>query len=107
MQIYLQRWNYLLDPSNLVSWALYATATAMVIPIFSEDENLKWLSVPSAALTIFLSWFNLLLYLQRLVFHIGRYLFIYIYNYLNSYNNNCYTSVPSPPPFSSLGIFIF
>lgn len=63
LQMYLQRWNYMLDLSNMVSCLLYVSATAMVLPIFSE--HITWLIVPYAATTIFLSWFNLLLYLQR------------------------------------------
>ncbi|KAF4531899.1 hypothetical protein B566_EDAN000928 [Ephemera danica] len=35
LQVYQQRWHYLLDPFNLVSWLLYISAAAMVIPLFT------------------------------------------------------------------------
>ncbi|XP_049946410.1 transient receptor potential cation channel subfamily A member 1 [Schistocerca serialis cubense] len=62
-QLYQQRWRYLLDPSNFVSWLLYVSATMMVIPVFSG--NFDDLQLSCASVTVFLSWFNLLLYLQR------------------------------------------
>ncbi|XP_068082099.1 transient receptor potential cation channel subfamily A member 1 [Anabrus simplex] len=63
VQLYQQRWRYLLDPINLVSWLLNVSSTIMVVPIFSGKFDDLQLS--SASVTVFLSWFNLLLYLQR------------------------------------------
>ncbi|XP_059479839.1 transient receptor potential cation channel subfamily A member 1 [Neocloeon triangulifer] len=63
MQMYQQRLHYLLDPFNIVSWMLYISAVAMVLPIF--DPNLEPIQYSCASITAFLAWFNLLLYLQR------------------------------------------
>lgn len=63
LQVYQQRWHYLLDPINLVSWLLYICASIMVIPIFNGTVN--EIQYSCASLTVFLSWFNLLLLLQR------------------------------------------
>lgn len=63
-QLYQQKYMYISDPVNLVTWLLYIFASVMVTPIF-------WGSVMSdmqfsfTSLTVFLSWFNLLLLLQR------------------------------------------
>ena len=63
LQLYQQRWHYLLDPINLVSWSLYVAAIIMIVPVFNDELNRFQLSC--ASITVFLSWFNLLLYLQR------------------------------------------
>lgn len=62
-QAYQQRWHYLLDPINLVSWLLYISASVTVVPIFTG--NVMPIQYSCASLTVFLSWFNLLLLLQR------------------------------------------
>ncbi|CAH1391699.1 unnamed protein product [Nezara viridula] len=59
-QLLQQRWQYLMDPTNLASWLLYLSATLMVLPLSTEQ-----IQVPCAAITVFLSWFTLLLNLQR------------------------------------------
>ncbi|XP_046391330.1 transient receptor potential cation channel subfamily A member 1 [Ischnura elegans] len=63
IQAYQQKWQYLLDPFNVVSLLLYASAFTMVFPMFGT--GLGELQYSCAATTIFLSCFNLLLYLQR------------------------------------------
>ncbi|PSN57930.1 Transient receptor potential cation channel subfamily A member 1 [Blattella germanica] len=63
LQLYQQRWHYLLDPINLVSWSLYIAAIIMIMPVFTDEFDQLQLSC--ASVTVFLSWFNLLLYLQR------------------------------------------
>lgn len=63
LQMYQQRWHYMLDPINLVSWLLYICASIMVVPIFSG--RIQQIQYSCASLTVFLSWFNLLLLLQR------------------------------------------
>lgn len=63
LQLYQQRVQYLLDPANLVTWLLYGAAILMVTPsLFGalHDMQLSFTSI-----SVFLSWFNLLLYLQR------------------------------------------
>lgn len=62
-QMYQQKFLYLMDPINLVSWALYASASIMVFPVFVG--TMTALQFSSASLTVFLSWLNLLLLLQR------------------------------------------
>ncbi|XP_075991157.1 transient receptor potential cation channel A1 isoform X2 [Anticarsia gemmatalis] len=58
-----QKWHYLVDPSNLVSWLLYVSSTLMVFPTicgyFTEIQ------FSAASITVFLAWFELLLLLQR------------------------------------------
>ncbi|XP_069689310.1 transient receptor potential cation channel subfamily A member 1 [Periplaneta americana] len=63
LQLYQQRWHYLLDPINLVSWLLYICSIIMIMPVFAN--YLSGLQLSCASITVFLSWFNLLLYLQR------------------------------------------
>lgn len=65
LQLYQQRWHYLLDPINLVSWLLYICSIIMIMPVFADQLTVLQLSC--ASITVFLSWFNLLLYLQRWV----------------------------------------
>ncbi|XP_050683813.1 transient receptor potential cation channel subfamily A member 1 [Leptidea sinapis] len=57
-----QKWHYLIDPSNFVSWILYVSSTLMVCPSIANDQDLQF---SAAAITMFLSWFELLLLLQR------------------------------------------
>lgn len=64
IQIYQQKWQYLFEPNNFISWMLYVSAAIMVSPIF----NGGWISdnhFSASSITVFLSWFNLLLFLQR------------------------------------------
>ncbi|EDS35491.1 ANKTM1 [Culex quinquefasciatus] len=64
VQVYQQKWNYLIEPINLISWVLYFSAIAMVWPIFVDGRCVSE-NFSSASVTVFLSWFNLLLFLQR------------------------------------------
>ncbi|XP_073975399.1 transient receptor potential cation channel A1 isoform X5 [Rhodnius prolixus] len=63
IQLYQQRWQYLLDPTNLVTWLLYISAFFMVVPVFSGTY--VCLQISCASVTVFLTWFTLLLNLQR------------------------------------------
>ncbi|KAL3284380.1 hypothetical protein HHI36_018544 [Cryptolaemus montrouzieri] len=63
IQMYQQKWMYLLDPINLVTWTLYGAAIVMVLPIFGG--KIHELQFSCASIVVFLSWFNLLLLLQR------------------------------------------
>lgn len=64
VQIYQQKWHYLLEPTNFISWLLYLGAIVMVSCVFLGDE-VKEEHFSAASMTVFLSWFNLLLFLQR------------------------------------------
>ncbi|KPJ00566.1 Transient receptor potential cation channel subfamily A member 1 [Papilio xuthus] len=58
-----QKWHYLVDPSNLVSWILYISSTMTVFPwVFTSNCSIQY---SAASITIFLAWFELLLLLQR------------------------------------------
>lgn len=59
-----QRFHYLFDPNNFVSWLLYINALFMISPIFRGGLICDYL-YSAASMTVFLSWFNLLLHLQR------------------------------------------
>lgn len=63
IQLYQQKYLYFMDPINLVSWLLYVSSIIMVAPIFGG--SMHDLQFSCASLTVFLSWFNLLLLLQR------------------------------------------
>ncbi|KAJ2954172.1 hypothetical protein O0L34_g2404 [Tuta absoluta] len=58
-----QKWHYMLDPSNLVSWMLYISSVLMVFPTLMGNSN--DLQFSAASITVFLSWCELLLLLQR------------------------------------------
>lgn len=83
-----QKWHYLVDPSNLVSWILYISSTMTVLPwVFTSNCSVQvccllsgrfWenkirvsklivfiFQFSAASITIFLAWFELLLLLQR------------------------------------------
>lgn len=64
LQVYQQKWHYLIEPINLVSWILYLSALIMVWPMFNDGRCFSG-NFSAASVTVFLSWFNLLLFLQR------------------------------------------
>lgn len=64
IQIYQQKWHYLLEPINLVSWFLYISSAVTVSPMFFGGK-MSDAHYSAASITVFLSWFNLLLFLQR------------------------------------------
>ncbi|XP_037045285.1 transient receptor potential cation channel subfamily A member 1 isoform X3 [Bradysia coprophila] len=64
VHIYQQKLNYLLDPSHCISWLLYISSLIMVMPVFCKG-SVSDASFSAASVTVFLSWFNLLLFLQR------------------------------------------
>ncbi|KAF6200610.1 hypothetical protein GE061_005053 [Apolygus lucorum] len=67
-QLFQKKWAYLLDPSNFVSICLYTAAFFMVIPTLFPSSNGRGcadLQLSCASVAVFLSWFNLLLNLQR------------------------------------------
>lgn len=63
IQFYQQGWPYLLDPTNVVAILLYFSALAMIAPILTN--SLIEYQISFASITVFLSWFTLLLNLQR------------------------------------------
>lgn len=63
-QVYQQKWHYLFEMNSVVSWFLYVSATIMVVPVFNGG-HIADLHYSAASVTVFLSWFNLLLFLQR------------------------------------------
>ncbi|CAG9824314.1 unnamed protein product [Phaedon cochleariae] len=62
-QLYQQKFIYFMDPMNIVTWFLYFSTLVMVLPIFGGE--VCDIQFSFASLTVFLSWFNLLLLLQR------------------------------------------
>lgn len=63
LQVYQQKWHYLFEPANFLSWILYVAAVVMVMPICNGFASSVHYS--AASICIFFSWFNLLLLLQR------------------------------------------
>ncbi|XP_061382460.1 transient receptor potential cation channel subfamily A member 1 isoform X1 [Danaus plexippus] len=58
-----QKWHYIVDLSNFVSWMLYVSSTLMTLPsIYPIYQNIQ---SSAASITAFLAWFKLLLLLQR------------------------------------------
>ncbi|XP_053683490.1 transient receptor potential cation channel subfamily A member 1 [Sabethes cyaneus] len=64
IQVYQQKWHYLIEPINLISWILYFSALVTVWPMFTDGRCYS-ANFSAASVTVFLSWFNLLLFLQR------------------------------------------
>ncbi|KRF97726.1 uncharacterized protein Dwil_GK17464, isoform C [Drosophila willistoni] len=65
IQIYQQRLHYLVETVNLISWVLYISALVMIQPAFRADGAINTIHYSAASIAVFLSWFRLLLFLQR------------------------------------------
>lgn len=65
IQIYQQRLHYLVETVNLISWVLYISALIMIAPAFRPDGAINTMHYSAASIAVFLSWFRLLLFLQR------------------------------------------
>ncbi|XP_030385455.1 transient receptor potential cation channel subfamily A member 1 isoform X2 [Scaptodrosophila lebanonensis] len=65
IQIYQQRLHYLVETVNLISWVLYLSALVMIAPAFKVDGSINTIHYSAASIAVFLSWFRLLLFLQR------------------------------------------
>lgn len=65
IQMYQQRLHYILEIVNLISWILYISTLIMVIPVFKADGGITNVHYSAASISVFLSWFRLLLFLQR------------------------------------------
>lgn len=65
IQIYQQRLHYLVETVNLISWVLYISALIMITPAFQPDGAINTMHYSAASIAVFLSWFRLLLFLQR------------------------------------------
>ncbi|XP_039487081.1 transient receptor potential cation channel subfamily A member 1 isoform X4 [Drosophila santomea] len=65
IQIYQQKVHYILETVNLISWVLYISALVMVTPAFQPDGVINTIHYSAASIAVFLSWFRLLLFLQR------------------------------------------
>lgn len=63
LQVYQQKWHYLFEPINFLSWILYIATVMMILPMF--DGLVEGIHYSAASICIFFSWFNLLLLLQR------------------------------------------
>lgn len=58
----------ILEISNLISWMLFVFSFMMILPVFSfmgQEHVVTNVHYTAASITVFLSWFRLLLYLQR------------------------------------------
>ncbi|XP_054085087.1 transient receptor potential cation channel subfamily A member 1 isoform X3 [Zeugodacus cucurbitae] len=65
IQMYQQRLHYIFEIDNLISWILYTSALIMVWPVFFAEGHISTVHYSAAAVAVFLSWFRLLLLLQR------------------------------------------
>ncbi|XP_046808710.1 transient receptor potential cation channel subfamily A member 1 isoform X1 [Lucilia cuprina] len=65
IQMYQQRLHYILEIDNFISWVLYISTLIMVIPVFKADGGITNVHYSAASISVFLSWFRLLLFLQR------------------------------------------
>ncbi|XP_077302598.1 transient receptor potential cation channel subfamily A member 1-like isoform X1 [Arctopsyche grandis] len=73
--IHQQKLQYLLDPGNIVTWLLCICSIIMIFPI--SAGHFCNTHVSAAAITVFLSWFQLLLLLQHFD-HIGIYVVMFL-----------------------------
>lgn len=65
IQVYQQRIHYILEIVNLISWILYISSLIMVSPILTPGGYVTTMHYSAASIAVFLSWFRLLLFLQR------------------------------------------
>lgn len=65
LQMYQQRLHYILEIENLISWVLYISTLIMIIPTLKADGGITNVHYSAASISVFLSWFSLLLLLQR------------------------------------------
>ncbi|KAM9163470.1 LOW QUALITY PROTEIN: transient receptor potential cation channel subfamily A member 1 [Pangshura tecta] len=62
-QLFQQKLKYLLDYSNLLDWTIYTSSIIFVSSLFVNiPARLQW---ECGAISVYLSWMNFLLYLQR------------------------------------------
>lgn len=64
IQVYQKKWHYLSEPANFIFWLLDVSGIIMVSCVFLGEE-ISERHYTAASVTVFLSWFNLLLFLQR------------------------------------------
>ncbi|MGH0121380.1 UNVERIFIED_CONTAM: hypothetical protein FKN15_072414 [Acipenser sinensis] len=63
VQIYQQRWRYLLDYTNSLDWCVAVSSLLFAIPLLcNSQEHWPW---QCGAIAVFHSWVNFLLYMQR------------------------------------------
>ncbi|XP_069587576.1 transient receptor potential cation channel subfamily A member 1 isoform X2 [Ranitomeya imitator] len=65
VQIFQQKLKYLMDSSNIIDWAIHVTAILFASSVCTNPlyvEGWKW---QCAAMAVFTSWVNFLIYLQR------------------------------------------
>ncbi|KAK6492048.1 transient receptor potential cation channel subfamily A member 1-like [Huso huso] len=63
VQIYQQRWRYLLDYTNSLDWCVAVSSLLFAIPLLcNSQEHWPW---QCGAVAVFHSWVNFLLYMQR------------------------------------------
>ncbi|MBN3276216.1 TRPA1 protein, partial [Polyodon spathula] len=63
VQVFQQRWRYLLDYSNFLDWGVAVSSLLFVIPLLYNSQELwPW---QCGAVAVFHSWVNFLLYMQR------------------------------------------
>nr|XP_014342061.1 PREDICTED: transient receptor potential cation channel subfamily A member 1 [Latimeria chalumnae] len=63
VQLFQQRWKYLMDCSNLLDWSIIVFNILFVVPmLFGNFNGCHW---EFGSIAVFLSWVNLLLYFQR------------------------------------------
>lgn len=63
-QIHQQKWQYMMEPNHFISWILCISAGISVSPVFTGGY-INDVHFTASSITVFLSWFNLLLFLQR------------------------------------------
>lgn len=68
IQLKQTKGHNILEISNLISWMLFVFSFMMIMPMFpcgGEEHIVTNLHYTAASITVFLSWFRLLLFLQR------------------------------------------
>ncbi|KAM4705765.1 transient receptor potential cation channel subfamily A member 1 [Rhinophrynus dorsalis] len=65
IQIYQQRFAYLMDSSNVVDWTIYITSVYFVSSLCHSPSSVSHWQWHCGAMAVFGSWVNFLIYLQR------------------------------------------
>ncbi|XP_073439946.1 transient receptor potential cation channel subfamily A member 1 isoform X2 [Dendrobates tinctorius] len=65
VQIFQQKLKYLLDSSNIIDWAIHITAILFASSLCTNPLYVSGWKWQCAAMAVFTSWVNFLIYLQR------------------------------------------
>ncbi|KAG9461125.1 hypothetical protein GDO78_018028, partial [Eleutherodactylus coqui] len=65
VQMYQQKLKYLMDGSNIIDWSIYVTSILFASAVCTNPLFVASWRWQCAAIAVFTSWVNFLIYLQR------------------------------------------